>query len=788
MSLEFSDDDRMIQDQVEKYLIHNCTINEVRSVLDGDKPYSERVWLGLAEMGLMGINVPAEYGGVETGYKSLCLVAQSIGKHAAAIPFSSSVYLATEAIVQFGSEEQKSNWLPKLASGELIGALAVTEGLEQVSESNLSCSVKGGVLSGSKLAVADGGIADFAVVVAAGESGPGMYLVELNGDGVKRKNVSTVDPARNTAIIIFSGARAELLGEAGEAWGQLQRLYDRAAVLIAFEQIGGAQAALDMAVKYARERYAFGRPIGSFQALKHMMADMYTVHRLAESNCYAAAEALAAEADDLALSAATARVTAIKAFQLCAKDNIQVHGGMGFTWEFDCHLYYRRSNYQALELGGLSVWEDRLAETILIHGRDSSPTVQEDADEETKAFRQEARNWLAENAPKHLEYHLKNSVFGKVNTGEEDVVAASKAWQRMKAEGGWTVPSWPKEYGGRGASPVESLIWSQEEGVYAALFDLFFIGMGICGPTLMAYASEEQKARYLPKIASGEEVWCQMFSEPGSGSDLAGLRTKAVKDSDDWLINGQKIWTSEAHHADFGILITRTDPTVAKHKGLTMFFVDMRSEGIDVRPIKQINGGTSFNEVYLDNVRIPDSQRLGEVGDGWRVSLVALMSERMSLGSHVSTGMPELIDLVCSLALDNARAIDRADVRSRLADYYVKAAGVGNSTIRANNLVAKGEVPGPENSVGKLVTGELMQDLTKYAMDLQGFGAVINDPAIADGASRFQAMLMRSPAVRIEGGTDQILRNIISERVLGLPEDMRADKGLAFNEIPTGRG
>ncbi|MFK7975192.1 MAG: acyl-CoA dehydrogenase family protein [Halioglobus sp.] len=792
MNLDFSEDDKLIQSQVDKYLATHCSIAEVRSVLDagleGDKPYAKDVWAGLADMGLMGINVPEAYGGVDTGYKSLCLVAQSIGKFAAPIPFSSSVYLATEALVQFGSEAQKSSWLPKLASGELIGALAVTESLEQATQATLASAVKDSGLTGVKLAVADGGIADIAVVIASGSNGPSMYLVDLNSEGVSRTNVATVDPTKNTATVHFTHASAELLGVDGEGWTQLEHVYDRGAVLLAFEQIGGAQAGLDMAVAYAKERYAFGRPIGSFQSLKHMMADMYTALRLAESNCYEAAEVLATDADNLPLVAATARVSSIQAVQLCTKDNIQVHGGMGFTWEFDCHIYYRRSNYQTLELGGLSVWEAKLVDRLATQdGSASSAAEPVDADPKHQAFRQEVRRWLAEKAPKHMEESLAQSLFGlPPNTGGEDPIAASKAWQRKKAEGGWAALMWPKEYGGRGATPMESIIWAQEEGVYGALSGMFIIGLGMCGPTMIAYASEEQKKRYLPKLASGEESWCQLFSEPGSGSDLAGLRTKAEKDGDDWVINGQKIWTSGAQVSDYGILITRTDPTVAKHKGLTMFFLDMRSEGVDIRPIKQINGGSSFNEVYFDNVRIPDAQRLGGVGDGWSVSLTTLMNERMAIGGSVLTGVPDFVELVQRLVLDNDKAIERADVKTRLANFYSQAAGLKNASNRAINLVAKGEIPGPENSIGKLVAGELMQEVTKYAMDLQGFGAVINDPAIAEGSSRFQAMLMRSPAVRIEGGTDQILRNIISERVLGLPADMRADKGLAFNEIPTG--
>ena len=308
----------------------------------------------------------------------------------------------------------------------------------------------------------------------------------------------------------------------------------------------------------------------------------------------------------------------------------------------------------------------------------------------------------------------------------------------------------------------------------------------MCAPTLMAYASDEHKNRYLPKLASGEEVWCQLFSEPHSGSDLAGLRTRAERDGDDWVINGQKIWTSGAHHSDYGILITRTDPSVAKHKGLTMFFLAMRSPGVDIRPIKQVNGQSGFNEVYFDNVRIPDHQRLGDVGNGWRVSLTTLMNERLAIGGGIPTGFPELHDLVLSLPYRDERALDNPMVRAKLADWYAKAAGLKNTAARALTALSRGETPGPENSIGKLVAGGMMQDIAKFAMDLQGFSAVLNDPERAEGAARFQAMLLRSPAVRIEGGTDQILRNIIAERVLGLPEDMRADKGIAFKDIPTG--
>ncbi|MFP6807297.1 MAG: acyl-CoA dehydrogenase [Pseudomonadales bacterium] len=407
---------------------------------------------------------------------------------------------------------------------------------------------------------------------------------------------------------------------------------------------------------------------------------------------------------------------------------------------------------------------------------------------DTKAeaiFRQEVRQWIEQNAPKYLEQSLSASGFGGTNTGEYDPLEEAKKWQKKKSEAGWACIQWPKEYGGRGASPIQSVIWGQEEGVYSKLSGTFIIGQGMCGPTVMAYASDELKEKYLPKLSSGEEVWCQLFSEPASGSDLAGLRTKAEKDGDDWVINGQKIWTSGAHYSDYGILITRTDPDVPKHQGLTMFIIDMKAEGVDIRPIKQANGDSGFNEVYFNDVRITDDHRLGAVGGGWQVSLTTLMNERLAIGGGISTGYPELKEMLDTLPLGKGMAIDNAAVRSKLADWHCKAAGLRNTASRAISALSKGETPGPENSIGKLVAGGMMQDIAKFAIDLQGLGGSLMDPELAEGTARFQAMLMRSPAVRIEGGTDQILRNIIAERVLGLPTDMRVDKGIPFNKIPS---
>ena len=427
-------------------------------------------------------------------------------------------------------------------------------------------------------------------------------------------------------------------------------------------------------------------------------------------------------------------------------------------------------------------------------------------------FRAEARAWIQANAPKQLQAELELAGFGQPALRSGDVLAASKAWQKTKSDAGWACLHWPAAYGGRGASPIERVIWQQEEGVYGKLAGSFIIGQGMIAPTLMAYAAEPHKHRYLPPLASGEEVWCQLFSEPAAGSDLAGLHTRAERvagnwgaagapgdlgvagvagdqgkagDPDgDWLINGQKIWTSGAHYADFGMILTRTDASAAKHDGLTMFFLDMKSPGIEVRPIKQVNGQSGFNEVYFNDVRVPDHQRLGRVGQGWRVSLTTLMNERLSIGAGMPTGFPELLAFCREFDTGDGLAIDNAAVRSKLATWAVRTSGLKYTAYRSISALSKGQTPGPENSIGKLVAGTTLQEIAAFALDLQGASGALVDAAQPSAAGRFQAMLLRSPATRIEGGTDEILRNIIAERVLGLPPDLRADRGMPFNQIP----
>ncbi len=405
---------------------------------------------------------------------------------------------------------------------------------------------------------------------------------------------------------------------------------------------------------------------------------------------------------------------------------------------------------------------------------------------EQAEFRAECRAWIDANAPHDLRPALEASSFGRSALGEEEYLAASRAWQAKKADAGWACLNWPKEYGGRGATPIERVIWSQEEGIYASLSGVFVIGLGMCGPTLMAYASEEQKREHLPPMARGDVIWCQLFSEPGAGSDLAGLRTRAERDGDEWVVNGQKVWTSGAQHSDWGILVTRSDFSVPKHKGLTYFFLDMNSPGIEVRPIQQAHGSAGFNEVFLSNVRIPDAQRLGSVGDGWAVAITTLMNERLAIGAGAGTGWADLFEFAKTFELEDGRAIDDPSVRARIAEWYVATMGLRYTGYRAISAIAQGKMPGPENSISKVVAGNTMQLVATTGLEIQEMAGIITeaDKTVSDG--KFPAMMMRSLGMRIEGGTDEILKNIIAERVLGLPGDIRVDRDVAFTDIPSG--
>jgi alkylation response protein AidB-like acyl-CoA dehydrogenase len=400
---------------------------------------------------------------------------------------------------------------------------------------------------------------------------------------------------------------------------------------------------------------------------------------------------------------------------------------------------------------------------------------------EEAAFRATVRAWLETNAPDH-------SVAVKLQTaGVTDLALVEKArgWQHAKAAAGYGAITWPTRFGGRGASRMEAVIFKQEEARLPVPFGVFAIGLDLCLPTIMACGTEAQIQRFTRPALEGKEIWCQLFSEPGAGSDVAGVRMTAKRDGDDWILNGQKVWTTGAHYCDYGLIIARSDPDVPKHKGLTFFIVDMHAAGVNVRPIRQISGNASFNEVFFTDVRVPDAYRVGAVNDGWTVAMQTLNFERLSIASvehGKASEIDALIDLASKITLDGAPAIRDRAVRERIADWYVEGQGLRYTNYRTLTDISRGAPPGPESSINKVVKGKRMQDMAAYAMELAEMGGV----SLEGIAATFGHAYLYCPSTRTAGGTDEILRNIIAERVLGLPGDIRVDKTLPFSQLKRG--
>lgn len=389
------------------------------------------------------------------------------------------------------------------------------------------------------------------------------------------------------------------------------------------------------------------------------------------------------------------------------------------------------------------------------------------------AYRRKAKSWLAENATSW------SAEGGSMLARSVDAstIREAKAWQAMKAAAGFAGISWPKEFGGQGGTQIEEVIYRQEEAQHQVPRGVLEIGLGMCLPVVGAWGTAEQRERFMRTGLHGEEIWCQLFSEPSGGSDVAGVRTRAVRDGDAWVINGQKVWTSGAHFSDFGVLLARTDPTVAKHKGLTMFIVDMKAPGIEVRPIKQFSGRSEFNEVFFTDVRVSDGNRLGAENQGWQVVITTLMLERFMIGEGFGLiGWPEILKLAKSARIAGKPAHEDGRVRERVAQWYVDSEGLRLLHCRTLTALSKQRAPGPESSVIKVVAASQAQQAAYFAMDLRGRSGLLTSTDLGPEWLDVEATWAYGAGMRIGGGTDEILRNVIAERILGLPGEPRVDK------------
>lgn len=390
-------------------------------------------------------------------------------------------------------------------------------------------------------------------------------------------------------------------------------------------------------------------------------------------------------------------------------------------------------------------------------------------------FRARARAWLAANAARRT---------GTSTDRADDpaAVARGRAWQRAKHQAGWAGLTWPREYGGQGRPLIDQLVWDQEAAAFEVPEETCIVSTMLAGPTIIDAGNAEQRARHLPPMLDGRAVWCQLFSEPDAGSDLAGVTTRAVRDRDGWVVTGQKVWSSGAHYADWGLLLARTDPAAAKHAGLTYFLLDLRTPGITTRPIRQITGAEHFNEVFLDQVRIPDREVLGAPGQGWRIARITLAHEREGLAVRRRVDLASFLELVRRSEVDGQPALDRYDIRQEVSRLWMRAEALRLLNYRVLTSIARGAAPGPEGSVGKLLGADLINRVGRLALRLQGTGGLAGLPA---DAGHWQHAFLDATARRIAGGTDEIQRDIISERVLGLPREPRAGAAPGKSRPPT---
>ncbi|OBH57296.1 acyl-CoA dehydrogenase [Mycobacterium sp. E2479] len=674
----------------------------IRDVEQGKSDAWRPVFARLAELGIFGVAIPEEFGGADGSIEDLCAMVEEAAKALIPGPVATTA-LATLVVCD-------PELLGALASGERFAGLA----LEGDIEFDQATSKASGTVAFA-LGVADGAV----LLAPAGEK---WLLIDTGGPGVQIEPLRASDFSRPLARVALNSAPATVVSDTGE---RVERL---AATVLAFEAAGITRWSLETAVDYAKVREQFGKPIGSFQAIKHMCAEMLCRAEQAEVAAADAARA-AAEGDEsqFAIAAALAASTGIASVKANVKDCIQVLGGIGCTWEHDAHLYLRRAHAIARFLGGAEPWLRRI--TALTQA----------------GVRRRLGIDLSE-----VEDQRPNIAAAAAQIGG----LPEEKRQAALADAGLQAPHWPAPYG-RGAGPAEQLLIDQELAAAGVVRPDLVIGWW-AAPTILEHGTPEQVERFVPGTMRGEFLWCQLFSEPGAGSDLASLRTKAVRTDGGWHLTGQKVWTSAAQKAKWGVCLARTDPDAPKHKGITYFLVDMGSPGIEIRPLREITGDSLFNEVFLDNVFVPDELVVGQVNDGWRLARTTLANERVAMANGTALGNPmeELLELLTERDLDAAE-------QDRLGRLIVAAQTGALLDQRIAQLAVGGQDPGAQSSVRKLIGVRYRQALAEYTMDVSEGGGLVHNQAVFD--------FLNTRCLTIAGGTEQILLTVAAERLLGLP-------------------
>ncbi|QFY06473.1 acyl-CoA dehydrogenase [Nonomuraea phyllanthi] len=720
MAIGLSEEHEALRESVSGWAERNIPSELLRAGADTRPPF----WSALAEQGLLGLHVPEEHGGSGYGLLETAVAVEALAERMAPGPYVPTV-LASAVI----TTSKRREHLEPFADGTRTGAVALTGSLRGTRTEDGSL-----VVSGTAEPVLGGSLADALVLPVATDDGEEWVLVDASAATVTA--IKSLDLTRPVAKVELS----EVAVPAERILGGVQSsdVRDLAAILLGAEAAGLASWCVTAAAEYAKVRVQFGRPIGQFQGIKHKLSRMLVALEQARATVW---DATRADGKELEYAAAIAGVMAPDAAVQCAKDAIQTFGGIGYTFEHDAHLYFRRALTLRALLGSSAEWAARVTELAL---QGVSREMRIDLPEDAEELRESIRAEIAEIA--QLE---------------------GKEQKRALAARGFVMPHLPKPWG-RDAKPLEQVLIAQELKAAKVRLPAMIIGAWVV-PSIVTYGTPEQQERFLPKTLSGEMIWCQLFSEPGAGSDLASLQMKAEQVEGGWKLTGQKIWTSVAHVAEWGICIARNSSEGSKHEGITYFLVDMKAPGVTVRPLTEMTGENLFNEVFLDGVFVPDELVVGEVGDGWKVARNTLSNERVSLSSGsggTGASVPDLLGLIGRLG----RELTPAEAQE-VAGVVCEGHSINALSLRVTLKQLAGSEPGADASVRKLLSTSHAQHVSETAVDLLGTAAVVAADIKLGDAGYWNRAVLATRAMTIYGGTTEVQLNIIGERMLGLPRD-----------------
>ncbi|MEE6139913.1 acyl-CoA dehydrogenase [Mycobacterium sp. 050128] len=717
MGIALTDDHRELAEVARAFLTAQKARPAARALLDSPDESRPTFWPDIVELGWLGLHVDEEHGGSGYGLPELVVVLEELGRAVAPGPFVPTV-IASAVIAKDGSAEQKSRLLPGLIDGSVTAGIGLDSRVQ----------VKDGVADGEAGVVLGAGLADL-LLIAAGDD---VLLLGRGRSGVSVEVPENLDPTRRSGRVRLTNVS---VGVDDIIAGARESALARARTLLAAEAVGGASDCVDAAVDYAKVRQQFGRTIATFQAVKHHCANMLVAVESATAAVWDASRAASEDEEQFRLIAAVAAALAFPAYARNAELNIQVHGGIGFTWEHDAHLHLRRALVTSALFGGDTPARDVFDRTASGAVRENSLDLPPEAEE----------------------------LRTRIHADAAEIAALDKQAQRDKLIAtGYVMPHWPKPWG-LGADAVEQLVIEEEfKAAGIKRPDYGITGWVIL--TLIQHGTDWQIERFVEKALRKDEIWCQLFSEPDAGSDAASIKTKATRVDGGWKINGQKVWTSGAHYCARGLATVRTDPNAPKHAGITTVIVDMKAPEVEVRPLRQITGGSDFNEVFFNDLFVPDEDVVGTPNSGWTVARATLGNERVSIGGSGSF-YEGLATALVELAKQHADRLAGADIR--VGSYLANETALRLLNLRRVARSVEGAGPGPEGNVTKLKLAEHMVEGAAIMAALTG-----PEVALVDGAGAAPGrLIMGARGMAIAGGTSEVTRNQIAERILGMPRD-----------------